>query len=239
MNELQGKVAIVTGGSRGIGAAVARRLGADGAAVVVAYARHEERARHVVEAIGSRALAVRADVCDPDAVRALFDRAEAAFGGVDIVVGNAGVIVPARPLAEATDDEYETAFVVNVRGAFFVLREAARRIRDGGRVISVSSTATAHSPAGFGIYAATKGAVEQLTRSLAAELAPRAVTVNVVSPGATDTDMLLDSERERVPRIHPRGRLAEPGEIADAIALLAGERARWITGENVVASGGG
>jgi 3-oxoacyl-[acyl-carrier protein] reductase len=158
---------------------------------------------------------------------------------VDIVVGNAAVITPPRPLADTPDDDYETAFAVNVRGAFLVLREAARRIRDGGRVISVSSIATAVSPAQFGIYVATKGAVEQLTRSLAKELAPRGVTVNIVSPGATDTDMLLDGPREEVPRTHPRGRVGRPAEIADAIALLAGERARWITGENVVASGGG
>jgi 3-oxoacyl-[acyl-carrier protein] reductase len=241
MHELQRKVAVVTGGSRGIGAAVARRLGADGAAVVVAYSRNEERARRVVDAMeadGSSAIAVRADVSSAEAVRELFDRAESTFGGVDIVVANAGVVAPARPLAEATDDDYETAFAVNVRGVFFVLREAALRIRDGGRVISVSSIATALSPAQFGIYGATKGAVEQLTRSLAKELAGRGVTVNIVSPGATDTDMLLDEVREEVPRTHPRGRIGQPAEIADAIALLASERARWITGENVAASGG-
>jgi 3-oxoacyl-[acyl-carrier protein] reductase len=194
---LEGKTALVTGGSRGIGRAIAERLAADGAAIVINYARNEQLAHEVVKAIsakGGKAIGIQADVSKPAAVRRLFSEAEKAIGGLDIVVANAGVHI-VKPLIENTEAEYDYIFDINTRGVFFTLQEAGRRVRDGGRIVVVSTGGTKMHFANMSLYLGSKGAIEQIARSLSRELGPRNVTVNVLSPGFTDTDMLPEEYR--------------------------------------------
>ncbi|MGW4092838.1 glucose 1-dehydrogenase [Nocardia sp. NPDC004750] len=237
-------VAIVTGGSRGIGRAIAERLGTRGASVVVNYQSNRPAAEQVVAAIecsGGQAWAVRADVADPAGPRRLFDAAEERFGGVDVFVNNAGV---ARfgSIAEATDEDFELMFAVNTKATFVALREAAKRLRDNGRIVVVSSGATLTNRPGSGVYGASKAAVEQLVRVLARELGPRGITANSVLPGAVRTDALAASgaigANQRIRQSVPLGRMGEPDDIADVVGFLASEEARWITGASVPVGGG-
>jgi 3-oxoacyl-[acyl-carrier protein] reductase len=241
MGRLDGKIAIVTGSSRGIGRAIAERLARDGANLVVNYSKGADAAREVVSAVdraGGRARAVQADVSRVEDVRRLFDEA-GKLGDIDIVVANAGIAM-FGPLAEMRDEDYERVFAVNTRGTFFVLREAARRLRAGGRIVTVSTAATMLSSATGSLYLASKAAAEQLTRVLSKELGARCITVNVVSPGVTDTDMLAGVPQFRQIGIKqsPLGRLGLPTDIADVVGFLASDDARWITGQNLQASGG-
>jgi len=237
MPPLTGKTAIVTGAARGIGRAIAERLAADGARVVVNYARSAAAAEELAARIGG--IAVRADVSKKQEVLEMFDQAERAFGGLDIVVNNAAVALM-KPLAEFSDEEFEQVFSINARGAFYCCREAARRLREGGRVVNLSTGATVGGTAGGSVYCASKAAVEQFTRALARELAPRRITVNTVSPGFTETDMFasLPHLAELAPRLTPLGRAGKPEEIAAVVAWLCTEDARWITGQNIQAGGG-
>jgi 3-oxoacyl-[acyl-carrier protein] reductase len=237
-------VAIVTGGSRGIGRAIARRLGARGGSVVVNYRSNRSAAEHVAAAIessGGQALTVRADVADAAGPRRLFDAAEERFGGVDIFVNNAG---SARfgSIAEATDEDFELMFTVNTKATFVALREAANRLRDNGRIVVVSSGTTLTHRPGSGVFGASKAAVEQLVRVLARELAPRGITANSVLPGAVRTDALAAARgigsMQQIAQSIPLGRLGEPDDIADVVAFLASDAARWITGASVPAGGG-
>ncbi|MFD8247270.1 glucose 1-dehydrogenase [Nocardia sp. NPDC059691] len=237
-------VAIVTGGSRGIGRAIAERMGARGAAVVVNYRSNRPAAEQVVAAIegsGGQAWAVRADVADPAGPRRLFDAAEERFGGVDVFVNNAGV---ARfgSIAEATDEDFELMFAVNTKATFVALREAAKRLRDNGRIVVVSSGATLTHRPGSGVYGASKAAVEQLVRVLARELGSRGITANSVLPGAVRTDALAASgvigANQQTLQSIPLGRMGEPDDIADVVGFLASEEARWITGASVPVGGG-
>ncbi|WP_438029571.1 SDR family NAD(P)-dependent oxidoreductase [Sorangium sp. So ce233] len=243
--KLDGKVAIVTGASRGIGAAVARRLASDGAAVVLSYAREEKAAMEVVAAVraaGGRASAFRADVADASQIAALFDRAIAEHGRLDILVNNAGVF-STRTLLEVDEAHYEAVFNVNVRGVLLATQEAARRMGDaGGRIINISSI-VARSPRPTGsVYSASKAAIDALTRCHAAELGRRGITVNSVAPGLVDTDMI--SPIVQLPAVQGRikasalGRLGEPADVADAVAFLASDDARWVTGHVLEVSGG-
>lgn len=242
-NGLDDKVALVTGGSRGIGAAISRRLADDGATVVVGYARNESLASEMVESIvadGGKAKAIRADLADPEEIGSLFDETIAAFGKLDILVNNAGAPPPVTSLAEASLEDFDAAFAVNARGTFLALGEAARRISDGGRIVNISSVATAFAPPSLGIYSASKAAIEQFTFVLAKEVGERGVTVNAVSPGSTPGgNMFLEDTRETVLATNPLGRLGRPEDVADVVAFLVGERARWVTGQNITASGGG
>lgn len=237
MGLLKGKTALVTGAARGIGRAIAERLAAEGARVAVNYSSSAAAAGELAERLGG--IAVRADVGQRRQVMEMFDRAEAVFGGLDIVVNNAAVAVM-RPLADFSDEEFERVFAVNTRGAFYCCREAARRLRDGGRIVNISTGATVGGTAGGSVYCASKAAVEQFTRALARELAPRRITVNTVSPGFTETDMLasLPHLAELAPQLTPLGRAGKPEEIAAAVAWLCTEDARWITGQNIQAGGG-
>jgi 3-oxoacyl-[acyl-carrier protein] reductase len=237
MGSLTGKTAIVTGASRGIGRAIAERLAAEGARVVVNYAGSAAAAEELAARIGG--LAVRADVSQKQEVLEMFDRAETASGGLDIVVNNAAVAVM-KPLAEFSDEEFERVFAVNTRGAFYCCREAARRLRAGGRIVNISTGATVGGTAGGSVYCASKAAVEQFTRALARELAPRRITVNTVSPGFTETDMFasLPHLAELAPKLTPLGRAGRPEEIAAVVAWLCTEDAGWITGQNIQAGGG-
>ena len=237
---LDGKTALITGGSRGIGRAIAERLAAEAAAVVINYARSEQLAQEVVKAIsakGGKAIAIQADVSKPAEVRRLFNEAEKAMGGLDIVVANAGVYI-VKPLIENTEADYDYIFDINTRGVFFTLQEAGRRVRDGGRIVVVSTGGTKMHFANMSLYLGSKGAIEQFARSLSRELGPRNVTVNVLSPGFTETDMLPEEYRDYGASLSPFNRVGAPQDIAEVAAFLASDAARWITGQNVQAGGG-
>jgi 3-oxoacyl-[acyl-carrier protein] reductase len=244
MDGQQQRSAIVTGASKGIGAAIANRLAAEGIAVVVNYARGRDAAEAVVGGItaaGGRAVAVGADIAQPSGIATLFDAADAAFGGVDILVNNAG-IMKLGPIAEIDDRTFEQQIATNVSGVFRGMREAARRMRDGGRIISFSSSVVGLYQPGYGVYAATKAAVEAMTHILAKELGRRGITVNAVAPGPVATELFLsDKSAEQVAaieRMNPLGRLGQPEDIARVIAFLAGPDAGWINGQVIRANGG-
>jgi 3-oxoacyl-[acyl-carrier protein] reductase len=238
------RVAIVTGSSRGIGRAIAQRLGASGADVIVNYRTEDSAAAQVVTAIGDsggRAVAVAADVTDTGQLRGLFDAAERHYGGVDIVVSNVG-LARFSPIADASDIDYDLIFTTNTRATFMALREAANRVRDGGRIVVVSSGAAVTHRPGTGVYAASKAAGDALVRVLAKELGPRGITVNSVLPGATRTLGLAAHQPpgmgELIAAQTPLGRLGEPDDIAEIVAFLASDAARWVTGQTLHASGG-
>ncbi|MBD1813338.1 SDR family oxidoreductase [Microcoleus vaginatus DQ-U2] len=244
MASLAGKVAIVTGASRGIGRAIALRLSQEGASVVINYARGADQAKDVVSAIeaaGGKALAVQADVSKTAEIRDLFDRTQETYSQVDILVNNAGVILY-KPVAEVTEAEFDNLFAINVKGTFFACQEAAKRMADGGRIVNFSSSTTAMLLPTYGAYVATKGAVEQLTRSLAKELGDRQITVNVISPGPTDTELFTVGKTaeqiQRFTQMTALGRLGKVEDIADVTAFLCSEQARWITGQNIRVNGG-
>ncbi|MEV6160104.1 SDR family oxidoreductase [Nonomuraea sp. NPDC052129] len=237
---LQDKVALVTGGSRGIGRAIAQRLAADGASVVVNYVQDERAAHEVVNAInetGGKAVRVRADMSRPDEVSRLFDEAQAAFGRLDVVVANAATAL-AKPVADCVEEDFDHVFDTNTKGVFFTLQEAARRVRDGGRIIAVSTAGTRMWFTDLALYLGSKGAVEQFVRVLSRELAPREITVNAVSPGYTDTDLLPERDRVVAAGMSAFNRVGTPTDVARVIAFLAGDDARWMTGQNVNATGG-
>jgi 3-oxoacyl-[acyl-carrier protein] reductase len=238
------RAAIVTGGSRGIGAAVARRLAQDGIAVAINYANSRDAAEALVAEIesgGGHAIAVQADLAEPATPSLLFDAAERAFGGVDILVNNAGVM-ELGPLAEMTDAAFARQVSINLESVFRSLREAARRLRDGGRIVSFSSSVVGLYQPGYGVYAATKSAVEAMTHVLAKELGGRRITVNAVAPGPVETRLFLDGKSDQQVRaiaaMNPFGRLGQPDEIAGLVAFLAGRDGGWINGQIIRANGG-
>ena len=243
--ELAGTVALVTGASRGIGAAIGRRLARDGAAVAVTYRERGSAADEVVGSIasaGGSAAAFRADMANPDDIETLFRDVMRHFGRIDILVNNAGVAMQS-PVDQMTAAQFDTLFAVNVRGVALAARCAAAAMRaDGGSIVNISSGAATANPPGAGFYSASKAALESLTRTWATELGPRRIRVNAVAPGVTESEMLhgmftpdlLDKLVART----PLGRLGQPEDIADVVAFLASPAARWITGQIVSASGG-
>lgn len=238
------KTALVTGASGGIGAATARRLAQDGFAVVVHYGGRAQPAQALaadIEAAGGRAIAVQADVADPAAVAAMFEAGQAAFGGIDVVVANAGVLELA-PIAETDDALFDRTIAINLKGAFNVLREAARQVRAGGRIVSVSTSVVGLLLPTYGAYAASKAAVETLTQILARELRGREITANVIAPGPTATPLFLEGKSpelvERLAKAAPLERLGQPDDIAAAVAFLAGPDGAWINGQVLRANGG-
>jgi len=244
MNEQTNKVAIVTGASRGIGAAIAERLARDGFTVLVNYSGDAAPAEALVDRIeqaGGRARAAQADVSDPAAVRRLFESAEAAFGGVDVLVNNAGIMVLGT-LTDTDDATFDRQIAVNLKGSFNTLREAARRLRRGGRIVNFSSSVVGLLQPTYGVYAATKAAVEAMTPILAKELRGREITVNAVAPGPTATDLFLKGKPQEVvdhlAKLAPLERLGQPEDIADAVAFLVGPDAGWINGQILRANGG-
>lgn len=239
-----GKTAIVTGAARGIGAAVAERLAHDGFAVVVNYAGSAAEAEAVAAKIkdaGGRAIAVRADVSDPVAVKHLFDEAVSAFGGVDVLVNNAGVMLLST-IADAEDAMFDRQVAINLKGVFNGMREAARRLRDGGRIVSFSSSVVGLYQPTYGPYAATKGGIEALTHILANEMRGRNINVNAIAPGPTATHLFLDGKPrevvEHLRRLAPLERLGTPDDIAAAVSFLAGPDGSWINGQVLRANGG-
>ncbi|MPY91375.1 MAG: SDR family oxidoreductase [Luteitalea sp.] len=243
MSKLQGKVALVTGGSRGIGAAIAMKLAEEGATVALTYARSVEKARAVVsniEAVGRRSLAIAADNTDSTAVEAAVRQTVAALGRLDILVNNAGIFL-AGPLETLSLQDFDTAFSVNVRAVFIASRAAAGHMDEGGRIISIGSNLAERAPGpGLSLYAASKAALVGLTKGMARDLGPRGITVNVVHPGSTDTDMnpaegpLADEQRSlmAIPRY------GEPRDVAGLVAWLASTEGRFVTGAALTIDGG-
>jgi 3-oxoacyl-[acyl-carrier protein] reductase len=244
MSSNKDRTAIVTGASKGIGAALAKRLATDGFKTVVNYSSSERDAMAVVGAIqaaGGRARAIHGDVSEPAAVRKLFDQTEAEFGPVDVLVNNAGVMTLA-PMTEVSDADYQRIVAVNLTGTFNGMREGAKRVRDGGRIINFSTSIIGTYLPGYSVYAATKAAVEAMTHILAKELGKRGITVNAVAPGPVATDLFLTGKsQELIQRMIndiPLGRLGQPEDIARVVSFLAGADSGWVNGQIIKANGG-
>lgn len=240
----EGKVAIVTGSSRGIGEAIARRLAADGFKVTVNCVINRDLAANVVrdiEEAGGEAAWLQADVREPEAVSDLFDVTEEAFGGVDVVINNAGVMKLAS-FSEMTDEDFNYVMDTNLKGGFNVLREAARRVRDGGRIISTSSSITLLKLPTYGPYAASKAALQIYSSALAKELGGRGISVNALSPGVVNTPLFTDGKTEEqiesFARRTPHGRIGEPEDIANVVSAMCSSDGWWINGETLFANGG-
>ncbi|MBW4629272.1 MAG: SDR family oxidoreductase [Brasilonema octagenarum HA4186-MV1] len=242
MSSLQGKVAIITGSSRGIGRAIAERLGRDGANVVITYAGNRDKAEEVVRAIeagGSQAIAIQLDVRNLEEVRALFEKTTQHFGKVDILVNNAAGKNIFKPTSQMSEDEYNSMFDIT-RGVYFTLQQAAHHLADGGRIVSISTSGTAMAIPAGGAYAGCKAAIEHFSAALAKEVGTRGITVNTVSPGVTDTDgLVLDQEQvNQLIAQTPLGRLGHPDDVASAVAMLVSDDAHWVTGQSLRANGG-
>ncbi|WP_211091467.1 SDR family oxidoreductase [Pseudothauera rhizosphaerae] len=241
-------MAIVTGGSRGIGRRIAERLAQTGYAVLIGYRSEQASADEAaagIAAIGGTARAVRADVADEAVIARLFDTAEREFGGIDVVVNAAGVLID-KPLADLNIDEVDRMLGTNLRGAVIVSRQAARRVRAGGSIINISSAITKGTAPGYSVYAATKAGLEALTATLAKELGGRGIRVNAVAPGPTDTDMLRtgfansghgEQMRQAIVSATPLGRIGRPDDAAEVVLALVGPL-RWVHGQTIHASGG-
>jgi 3-oxoacyl-[acyl-carrier protein] reductase len=244
MTDTTNKVAIVTGASRGIGAAIAERLARDGFTVVINYAGGAQEAASLADRIeqsGGRAITAQADVSDPKAVARMFDAAETALGGVDVLVNNAGIMKLA-PLADSDDALFDSQVAINLKGSFNTLREAAKRLRSGGRIINLSSSVVGLYQPSYAVYAATKAGVEAMTHVLTKELRGRNITVNAVAPGPTATKLFLDGKPREVvdhlAKLAPLERLGEPADIAAAVSFLAGPDGAWVNGQTLRANGG-
>jgi 3-oxoacyl-[acyl-carrier protein] reductase len=244
MTNQTNKVAIVTGASRGIGAAVAERLARDGFTVVINYSgdvKSAEALARKIEGKGGRALTAKADVSDPNAVRGMFDAAEAAFGGVDVLVNNAGIMKLAK-IADSDDALFDQHVAVNLKGSFNAMREAAKRLRDGGRIVNFSTSVVGTKLETYGVYTATKAAVETMSAILSKELRGRSITVNAVAPGPVATELFLSGKSpeliDRFARMNPLERLGTPEDIASTVAFLVGPDGGWINGQVLRANGG-
>ncbi|END9085244.1 SDR family oxidoreductase [Yersinia enterocolitica] len=238
------QVAIVTGASRGIGAAIAERLAQEGYTVLINYSRADDEAEALVRKIqqaGGNALSAKGDISDPAAVAQLFTKAETAFGGVDVLVNNAG-IMSLSTVADSDDEHFDRQIAINLKGSFNGMREAARRLRNGGRIVNFSTSVVGLKLEKYAVYAATKAAVETMTAIQAKELRGRDITVNAVAPGPTATDLFLNGKSaeliEKMAKMAPLERLGTPEDIAAAVAFLVGKDGGWINGQVLRANGG-
>lgn len=243
MSSSAGKVAIVTGSSRGIGRGIAERLGQDGATVVVNYSGSEQEAKQVVEKVasaGGKAIALQANFSKIDDIRRLFQEVSDHYGQLDILVNNAGTAIVAA-ISDVTEEDYNKVFNLNVRGVLFTMQEAARRMNDGGRIINISSTVTIHPEPKMAVYAASKAAIKLFTAVMAREVGDRGITVNTVMPGPTIPGMfgnMPPEVQQQAAASSPFNRLGTPQDIADIVAFLVSAEARWLTGQDICANGG-
>ena len=244
MTEKTSRIAIVTGASRGIGAAVAERLASDGLTVIVNYSGDVKSAEALtakIERGGGRALPVKADVSNPKAVREMFDKAAATFGGIDVLINNAGIMKLAT-IVDSDDALFDQQIAINLKGSFNTMREAAKRLRNGGRIVNFSTSVVGTKLETYGVYAATKSAVETMTAILSKELRGRNITVNAVAPGPVATELFLTGKSQelivRLARMNPMERLGTPEDIASTVAFLVGPDGGWINGQVLRANGG-
>lgn len=242
MAELANKVAIVTGGSGGIGSAICERLAQEGAKVVVHYGGHADSANEVVGKIknsGGDAIALQANLSHTEEVIKLFDKSEQQFGTIDIIVNNAGTGIGGT-VAETDEADFDKVFGLNTKGTFFCMKEAARRLNNNGRIVNISSGLVVRPMAGFSVYCGSKAAIEIMGKVLSMELGDRGITVNTVSPGPTETDMFVNSgdDPKSAAALSPFKRLGQPEDIADVVAFVVSEKCRWITGHTFQAGGG-
>jgi 3-oxoacyl-[acyl-carrier protein] reductase len=242
--KLSGKIALVTGASRGIGRAIVERLSREGAAVAVNYFSNSDKAEEVAATIrsgGGTAVALQADVSRTDGVQRLFEQTLEHFDRLDILVNNAGIRIT-QTVADTQENEFDRLFNINVKGPFFACQQAAHRISDGGRIINISSAVTRMMLPGYSIYAANKAAVDQFTRVLAKEIGSRQVTVNAIAPGPVDTELLWEGKTEeqiqQMAQVAAFSRIGQAEDIADVVAFLASDDARWITGQTIHVNGG-
>jgi 3-oxoacyl-[acyl-carrier protein] reductase len=244
MKSLQGKVALVTGASRGIGAEIALALARAGAKVVVNYVQNQSAADNVCAEIlkhHGECIAVQANVSDPAAVKMLFAQSISHFGSIDLLINNAGILL-FKEITNIQDDEFDRIIDINFKSVFYALREASTKISDNGRVVTISSTVTRMMLPRYGAYAATKAAVEQLTRTFAREMGVRGITANIVSPGPVDTELFRAGKTiqdiERMSAMAALGRLGKVDDIAQVVLFLVSDKARWINGQNIAINGG-
>lgn len=244
MKSLQGKVALVTGASRGIGAEIALALARVGAKVVVNYVQNQSAADNVCAEIlkhHGECIAVQANVSDPAAVKMLFAQSISHFGSIDLLINNAGILL-FKEITNIQDDEFDRIIDINFKSVFYALREASTKISDNGRVVTISSTVTRMMLPKYGAYAATKAAVEQLTRTFAREIGTRGITANIVSPGPVDTELFRVGKTiqdiERMSAMAALGRLGKVDDIAQVVLFLVSDEARWINGQNIAINGG-
>ncbi|KOS05742.1 3-ketoacyl-ACP reductase [Flavobacterium akiainvivens] len=243
MKKLNGKVALVTGSSKGIGAVTAIVLAENGAKVIVNYNGSKNAAEEVVEkikAFGGEAIALKADVSKETEVENLFNEAIAAFGKLDILINNAGIMMT-KPIAQTSTEDFDKMFNINVKGVFNTLRQAATKLHDNGSIVNLTSTVTRTLFPGYGTYCATKGAVEQFTRIFAKEMGIRGINVNAVAPGPTETELFLDGKSEqdvaRLAASNAFGRLGQPEDIANFIVNMASDDSKWVSGQIIGANG--
>ncbi|MFD1954525.1 SDR family oxidoreductase [Paenibacillus thailandensis] len=241
---LKNKVAIVTGASRGIGREIAKRLGAAGAKVVVNYASNRAKADEVaaeIKQLGSEAVALQADIAKLGDIEKLFAETIATFGKVDILINNAGLLKNAL-LSDVTEEDFDKHFAINVKGTYFACQQAMKHMEPGGTIVNFSTSVTGHMFPAYSVYAATKGAVEQITRQLAKEFGPKNITINCVAPGPVGTELFFAGKsQEQIDSIRVMNafqRLGEPDDIASVVEFLVGEQSRWITGQTIRVNGG-
>ncbi|WP_265131082.1 SDR family oxidoreductase [Chryseobacterium oranimense] len=244
MNNLSGKVALITGSSKGIGAEVAKMMAKAGAKIIINYARGEADADNTVASIkndGGEAIALQADVSKASDVKSLFDQAIAHYGKIDLLVNNAGIMIT-KTIKDSTDEDFTRQFDINVKGVFNTLREGATRLADNGSIINFSSSVNRLMLPGYGIYVATKSAVEQLTRVFAKEIGSRGINVNSVSPGPTNTALFVNGKSQeeisRLASLNPFGRIGETNDIAELVVFLGSDGAKWINAQNIGVNGG-
>ncbi|MCR8635490.1 SDR family oxidoreductase [Paenibacillus radicis (ex Xue et al. 2023)] len=243
-NKWDGKVVIVTGASRGIGQEIAEQFAINGAKVVVNYANRADKANSVVEGIqknGGEAIAIQADISRVAEVALLFQKTIEAFGQVDILVNNAGLMVT-KPIQDVTEEDYDRLFATNVKGTYFACQQAAKHMRENGRIINFSTSVTGAMFPAYSVYAGTKGAVEQFTRQLAKEFGPKGITINAIAPGPIHTELFTNGKTEAqiegIIRMNSFGRLGEMDDISGTVLFLASDEARWITGQTIKVNGG-
>ncbi|WP_148357857.1 SDR family oxidoreductase [Peribacillus simplex] len=243
-NRLDGKVALVTGSSRGIGRAIAEQLADLGAKVVIKYSGSVHKADEVVECIkekGGEAVAIQADISQVSHIENLFEETVNTFGKIDILVNNAGLMIN-KPLSEATEEDFDKQFAVNVKGTFFACQQALKYMEADGRIVNISTSVIGQMFPSYSMYAGTKGAVEQFTRHLSKEFGPKGITINAIAPGPVNTELFnvgkSEQQIEGMKKMNAFGRLGETEDIANVVSFLVSEQAQWVTGQTIRVNGG-